>query len=230
MPGVAEETNRAIERWGKVPVLCIVPEVKEVIGCACRRTSPPRSRRSIGRRWRVWGARPRAVRAGDDEDANGCSGLQLERPLRALITGAGRGIGLGIAKAAGVGGVCGCDPGFGPASRHKRSRGDRESGRARDRALGGDITNPSLRPGSSATPSGSSAGCISSSTTPPSRAPSTGRGSSATNSSAPCRQPLHAHTVMSGGGADPAEAARGRIVNIGSISSRTGANECSRTP
>jgi dethiobiotin synthetase len=30
--GVAEETNpRAIERWGKVPVLCIVPDVKETI-------------------------------------------------------------------------------------------------------------------------------------------------------------------------------------------------------
>jgi dethiobiotin synthetase len=33
MPGVAEETNpRAIEKWGKVPVLCIVPDVKEKIG------------------------------------------------------------------------------------------------------------------------------------------------------------------------------------------------------
>jgi dethiobiotin synthetase len=33
MPGVAEETNpRAIEKWGKVPVLCIVPDVKEEIG------------------------------------------------------------------------------------------------------------------------------------------------------------------------------------------------------
>jgi dethiobiotin synthetase len=33
MPGVAEETNpRAIEKWGKVPVLAIVPEVKEPIG------------------------------------------------------------------------------------------------------------------------------------------------------------------------------------------------------
>ena len=33
MPGVAEETNpRAIEKWGKVPVLCIVPDVKEPIG------------------------------------------------------------------------------------------------------------------------------------------------------------------------------------------------------
>ena len=33
MPGVAEETNpRAIEKWGKAPVLCIVPEVKEAIG------------------------------------------------------------------------------------------------------------------------------------------------------------------------------------------------------
>ena len=33
MPGVAEETNpRAIEKWGKVPVLCVVPEVKEAIG------------------------------------------------------------------------------------------------------------------------------------------------------------------------------------------------------
>jgi dethiobiotin synthetase len=32
MPGVAEETNpRAIEKWGKVPVLCIVPDVKEEI-------------------------------------------------------------------------------------------------------------------------------------------------------------------------------------------------------
>ena len=32
-PGTAEETNpRAIERWGKVPVLCIVPEVKDPIG------------------------------------------------------------------------------------------------------------------------------------------------------------------------------------------------------
>jgi dethiobiotin synthetase len=32
-PGAAEETNpRAIERWGKIPVLCIVPEVKEPIG------------------------------------------------------------------------------------------------------------------------------------------------------------------------------------------------------
>ena len=31
-PGAAEETNpRAIEKWGKVPVLCIVPEVKEPI-------------------------------------------------------------------------------------------------------------------------------------------------------------------------------------------------------
>ena len=28
-PSVAEETNpRAIEKWGKVPVLCIVPDVK----------------------------------------------------------------------------------------------------------------------------------------------------------------------------------------------------------
>ena len=62
--------------------------------------------------------------------------------------------------------------------------------------------------GSSATPSGSSAGCISSSTTPPSRAPSTGRGSSS-NSSAHHAGLLHAHTVMSGGGADPAEAAAG---------------------
>ena len=35
MPGVAEETNpRAIERWGKVPVLAIVPDVKEPIGLA----------------------------------------------------------------------------------------------------------------------------------------------------------------------------------------------------
>jgi hypothetical protein len=33
MPGVAEETNpRAIEKWGKVPVLCIVPDVKDAIG------------------------------------------------------------------------------------------------------------------------------------------------------------------------------------------------------
>jgi dethiobiotin synthetase len=33
LPGVAEETNpRAIEKWGKVPVLAIVPEVKEPIG------------------------------------------------------------------------------------------------------------------------------------------------------------------------------------------------------
>ena len=33
MPGVAEETNpRAIEKWGKAPVLAIVPEVKEAIG------------------------------------------------------------------------------------------------------------------------------------------------------------------------------------------------------
>ena len=33
MPGVAEETNpRAIEKWGKIPVLCIVPDVKEPIG------------------------------------------------------------------------------------------------------------------------------------------------------------------------------------------------------
>jgi dethiobiotin synthetase len=33
LPGVAEETNpRAIERWGKVQVLCIVPEVREPIG------------------------------------------------------------------------------------------------------------------------------------------------------------------------------------------------------
>ncbi len=33
MPGVAEETNpRAIEKWGKVSVLCIVPDVKETIG------------------------------------------------------------------------------------------------------------------------------------------------------------------------------------------------------
>ena len=33
MPGVAEETNPgAIEKWGKVPVLCIVPDVKEAIG------------------------------------------------------------------------------------------------------------------------------------------------------------------------------------------------------
>jgi dethiobiotin synthetase len=33
MPSVAEETNpRAIEKWGKVPVLCIVPDVKEKIG------------------------------------------------------------------------------------------------------------------------------------------------------------------------------------------------------
>jgi dethiobiotin synthetase len=32
-PGAAEETNpRAIERWGKVPVLCLVPEVKQPIG------------------------------------------------------------------------------------------------------------------------------------------------------------------------------------------------------
>ena len=32
-PGAAEETNpRAIEKWGKVPVLCIVPEVREPIG------------------------------------------------------------------------------------------------------------------------------------------------------------------------------------------------------
>jgi dethiobiotin synthetase len=32
-PTVAEETNpRAIEKWGNVPVLCIVPEVKEPIG------------------------------------------------------------------------------------------------------------------------------------------------------------------------------------------------------
>lgn len=31
--GAAEETNpRAIEKWGKVPVLCIVPDVKEPIG------------------------------------------------------------------------------------------------------------------------------------------------------------------------------------------------------
>jgi len=31
--GVAEETNpRAIEKWGKVPVLCLVPEVKYPIG------------------------------------------------------------------------------------------------------------------------------------------------------------------------------------------------------
>jgi dethiobiotin synthetase len=30
MPGVAEETNpRAIERWGKVPVSCLVPKVNE---------------------------------------------------------------------------------------------------------------------------------------------------------------------------------------------------------
>ena len=28
-PGLAEETNpRAIEKWGKVPVLCLVPEVE----------------------------------------------------------------------------------------------------------------------------------------------------------------------------------------------------------
>jgi dethiobiotin synthetase len=34
-PGTAEETNpRAIEKWGKVPVLCIVPEVKDAIGRA----------------------------------------------------------------------------------------------------------------------------------------------------------------------------------------------------
>jgi dethiobiotin synthetase len=33
LPGVAEETNpRAIEKWGKVPVLAIVPDVKEPIG------------------------------------------------------------------------------------------------------------------------------------------------------------------------------------------------------
>jgi len=33
MAGVAEETNpRAIEKWGKVPVLCLVPEVREPIG------------------------------------------------------------------------------------------------------------------------------------------------------------------------------------------------------
>ena len=32
-PGTAEETNpRAIEKWGKVPVLCIVPDVREPIG------------------------------------------------------------------------------------------------------------------------------------------------------------------------------------------------------
>ena len=31
--GTAEETNpRAIEKWGKVPVLCLVPDVKEPIG------------------------------------------------------------------------------------------------------------------------------------------------------------------------------------------------------
>ena len=31
--GVAEETNpRAIEKWGKVPVLCIVPQVNAAIG------------------------------------------------------------------------------------------------------------------------------------------------------------------------------------------------------
>ena len=31
--GVAEETNpRAIEKWGKIPVLCLVPDVKEPIG------------------------------------------------------------------------------------------------------------------------------------------------------------------------------------------------------
>ncbi len=33
MPGAAEETNpRAIEKWGKTAVLCIVPEVKQPIG------------------------------------------------------------------------------------------------------------------------------------------------------------------------------------------------------
>jgi dethiobiotin synthetase len=33
MPGVAEETNpRAIEQWGKAPVLCVAPEVKDKIG------------------------------------------------------------------------------------------------------------------------------------------------------------------------------------------------------
>ena len=33
MPGVAEETNpRAIEKWGKVPVLAIVPDVKDATG------------------------------------------------------------------------------------------------------------------------------------------------------------------------------------------------------
>ena len=33
MPGVAEETNpRAIEQWGKAPVLCVAPEVKGKIG------------------------------------------------------------------------------------------------------------------------------------------------------------------------------------------------------
>jgi dethiobiotin synthetase len=32
-PGTAEETNpRAIEKWGRVPVLCIVPDVKQPIG------------------------------------------------------------------------------------------------------------------------------------------------------------------------------------------------------
>ena len=32
-PGLAEETNpRAIEKWGTLPVLCIVPEVKDPIG------------------------------------------------------------------------------------------------------------------------------------------------------------------------------------------------------
>jgi dethiobiotin synthetase len=33
LPGVADETNpRAIEKWGRVPVLAIVPDVKEPIG------------------------------------------------------------------------------------------------------------------------------------------------------------------------------------------------------
>src|SRR5207249_5311472 len=37
-PPLAEETNpRAIEKWGKVPVLCIVPETKEPIA----RSVPP---------------------------------------------------------------------------------------------------------------------------------------------------------------------------------------------
>ena len=35
-PGVAEETNpRAIEKWGKVPVLCVVPGRAQ----GCRRPS-----------------------------------------------------------------------------------------------------------------------------------------------------------------------------------------------